>query len=246
MCKGLTLKGISINLFSGKIKQSWLRICPDAITHVQIHDPVAALTFDDGPHPVYTPMLLRVLEEHDVHATFFMLGELAKKYPEIVRMVAGAGHIIGNHSWGHHNLTQVRSRFDRLRRIAACARVTAPYGKRLFRPPYGAYNNQMRLDALILRYKIILWSVSAQDWRPQSSEEIAQKITDRIIPGSIFLLHDAISDGKSLNDPRDRSTMLDGLEIALPILKERINFVTVPELLKRGKAGKNWPRYSEQ
>lgn len=219
---------------------------PEAITHVETHDPVAALTFDDGPHPVYTPRLLRILEKHGVRATFFMVGGMANNYPEIVKMTAKAGHVIGNHSWGHQNLTQVRSRFSRLRQMIRCARATAPYGQRLFRPPYGAHNSQIRIDALILGYKIILWSVSAQDWRPQSAQEIAQKILDRIVPGSIFLLHDAITGATTPDCPRDRGPIFEALEIALPIVKQRIKFVTIPKLLGVGQAAKNWPRFSEQ
>ena len=230
----------------GKIEQTLLQMCPDAITHVETHDPVAALTFDDGPHPVHTPRLLSILEKHGVRATFFMVGELAKRYPEIVKMVARAGHVIGIHSWNHQNLTQVRSRINRLKQMIACARSTTPYGKRLFRPPYGAHNSQIRIDALILGYKIILWNVSAQDWTAQSSEEIAQKIMDRVIPGSIFLLHDAISGSKSPYTLRDRGPMLDGLEIALPILKQQIHLITIPKLLQAGQAVKNWPRYTKQ
>jgi len=221
-------------------------VCPDAITHVETDDPVAALTFDDGPHPVYTPRLLRILENYEVRATFFMVGEFASRHPAIVKMAARAGHVIGNHSWNHQNLTQVRSRLNRLKRMTACARATSPFGQRLFRPPYGAHNSQIRVDALILRYKIILWNVSAQDWRPQRAEEIAQKIMDRLTPGSIFLLHDAITGGKTPDPPRDRQAMLDGLEIALPILKQRIHLVTIPKLLQAGHAVKNWPRQTNQ
>jgi peptidoglycan/xylan/chitin deacetylase (PgdA/CDA1 family) len=228
------------------LKDVFDKICPRVITNVETNDSVAALTFDDGPHPVYTPQLLRILEKHKVRATFFLVGEFAKRYPEIVKMIARAGHVIGNHCWSHQNLTQVRSRLYRLKQMMACARATAPYGKRLFRPPYGAHNRQIRIDALILGYKIILWNVSAQDWTPQSSEEIAQKIIDRILPGSIFLLHDAIGSGKDPDAPRDRGPMIDGLEIALPKLKKRINFVTIPKLLRNGRSVSNWPRYSEQ
>lgn len=221
-------------------------ICPQAITNVETNESVAALTFDDGPHPVYTPQLLKILEKHGVRATFFMVGERANRYPGIVKMVARAGHVIGIHSWSHQNLTQVRSRVNRLKQMITCARATAPYGKRLFRPPYGAHNRQIRIDALILKYKIILWNVSAQDWTLQSAEEIAQKIMDRVKSGSIFLLHDAISGGKTPNAPRDRGSMLDALEIALPKLKPRIHLVTIPKLLRAGQAVKNWPRYTKQ
>jgi peptidoglycan-N-acetylglucosamine deacetylase len=218
-----------------------LRICPNPITHVETCDPVSALTFDDGPHSVYTPRVLSILEKHGASATFFMVGEAAKRHPEIVKMVASRGHVIGNHSWDHPNLTQIRSRLSRLKQMRACARVTAPYCKRLFRPPFGMQDTQIRLDALLFRYKLILWSVSAQDWLPQGAEDIANKIIDRVTPGSIFLLHDSMCSNKP-DIQWDREPMLEGLEIALGVLKQKIHFVTIPELLQAGRPVSNWPR----
>jgi peptidoglycan/xylan/chitin deacetylase (PgdA/CDA1 family) len=216
---------------------------PNAITNVETDESVVALTFDDGPHPVYTPRLLRILEKHAAKATFFLVGEAANRHPEIVGMIAKAGHVIGNHAWNHRNLTSIRSRLRRLKQLWACTRAITPYHSRLFRPPYGAQNRRVRLDASILGYKIILWNASAQDWVPQGSDEIAQKIIDRAVPGSIFLLHDAIyrSHLPESETQMDREPMLDGLEQALVVLNKRIRFVTVTELLKTGRTVCNWP-----
>jgi peptidoglycan-N-acetylglucosamine deacetylase len=218
---------------------------PGLITNVETAASVAALTFDDGPHPVYTPRVLSILEKHGAKATFFMIGEAARKYPEIVRMVAKAGHIIGNHAWNHTNLTTISSRLHRLKQMWACARATAPYCKRLFRPPHGGINDQIRIDSLFFRYKVILWCASAQDWIPQQSGEIAQKIIERVRPGSIFLLHDAIYSSHLTETLWDRQPMLDGLEKALASLKQEIHFVTIPELLKAGRPASNWPHSSK-
>lgn len=87
------------------------------ITHVATQDPVAALTFDDGPHPRYTPRILQILEKHQARATFFMVGEAAQKQQELVRLVAQAGHAIGNHSWDHPSLSSICGR-DRRSMIA--------------------------------------------------------------------------------------------------------------------------------
>jgi peptidoglycan-N-acetylglucosamine deacetylase len=235
------LNRLIYRILSKKVGQRVLPICPDPITHVETQDCVAALTFDDGPHPVDTPRVLNILEKYDTSATFFMVGEAAKRYPNVVKMVAGAGHVIGIHSWSHQNLTQVRSRFSRLKQMIACKRAMAPYAKRLFRPPYGAHNNQIRIDALVLGYKMILWSVSAQDWLYQEPEDIARKIIDRVKPGSIFLLHDAIYPNTQIEPKSDRKPMLDGLEIALAVLKNRLRLVTIPNLLQSGKPVSKWP-----
>lgn len=237
---------LSSRFFNGKIKEKVSQLCPSVITHVETHEPVAALTFDDGPHPLYTPRLLGILKKHKANATFFMVGAAATRYREVVKMVARAGHVIGNHSWDHPNFNQIKYRRRRLKQMWACARATAPYGRGFFRPPFGAHNNQVRFDALVFRYKIILWSVSAQDWLPQGAEEIARKIKDRLTPGCIFLLHDASWNNNGPNTQADRNLMLDGLEKALAELNGQIQLVTIPELLRYGRPVGNWPRSSEK
>lgn len=217
------------------------RIYPSLITNVETNHPVAALTFDDGPHPVYTPRVLRILEKYGASATFFMVGKAATRHPELVKMVAERGHVIGNHSWDHPNLTVQRSRVSRLLQMRACVNATAPYNKRLFRPPYGAQNDQIRLDALLYGHKIIMWNVSAQDWVQQDAGEIAKKMIDRITPGSIFLLHDAIYKGKVQETQFEREPMIKGLELALSELNKKLSFVTIPDLLKAGHPVSNWP-----
>ncbi len=223
------------------IKDKIIQLCPDAITHVETRHPVCALTFDDGPHPVYTPLLLNILKKHEAKATFFMVGVIARRYPEIVRQVAQAGHAIGNHSWDHPNLKQIQPRRRRLKQMWAGARATAPYCQRFFRPPFGQQNDDLRLYALLFRYKIILWSASAQDWLPQKSKDITHKIIERTTPGSIFLLHDAIYH-KTPETESDRRPMLDGLETALAALKGKIQFITIAELLRSGRPIGNRPR----
>lgn len=221
-----------------------MRASSRLITNVETQHSLAALTFDDGPHPLYTPRVLRILEEHGAKATFFMVGEAASRCPEIVRDVVNGGHVIGNHSWNHPNLTTVPSRLQRLKQLWNCANATVPYCQRLFRPPFGAQNAKVRFDARLFRYQVILWNVSAQDWILQDSEEIARKMINRVKPGSIFLLHDAIypyAGSKVPEEISDRVPMLNGLDKALSVLKKQIEFVTVPELLLAGKPVCHWP-----
>jgi len=118
-----------------------------AITHVATPDPVAALTFDDGPNPKFTPCLLDILEKHKARATFFMLGENAQRYPQLVQRVARAGHAIGNHSWNHPEFPSITGR-ERRAQIRRCAKAIAPHGQRLFRPPYGYQNIASCIDLL--------------------------------------------------------------------------------------------------
>ncbi len=214
------------------------------LTNVETQNPVAALTFDDGPHPVYTPQVLRILEKHGAKATFFMVGKAANNNPGIVKDVAEAGHAIGNHSWDHPYLPNMSSRISRLKQLWNCARATAPHCQKLFRPPFGGQNAQIRFEARLFGYKGILWNVSAQDWNLQDAEEIAQKIINRVKPGSIFLLHDAIypyAGSDVSKEIADRVPMLNGLDQALSVLKQQIQFLTVPELLLTGRPVCNWP-----
>ena len=215
----------------------------DPITNVETNEYVVSLTFDDGPHPEYTPETLKILCKYNAKATFFIVGEAAKKFPEVVKMISDHGHEIGNHSWSHSNLKSVKSRLRRLKQLWKCQNATAPYSSRIFRPPYGAQNKQVQLDAFIMRYKLILWNVSAQDWVFQNSEEIAEKIIRRCAPGNIFLLHDAIYKSylSDTETPYDRMTMINGLDRALDTLSNKFRFVTVSEMLNCGRPVSNWP-----
>jgi peptidoglycan-N-acetylglucosamine deacetylase len=220
------------------------------ITNVETREPIAALTFDDGPNPEATMNVLNILEKYNARATFFVVGEEARKFPKIINEIAEGGHGIGNHSWVHFNLTQVRSRLTRMRWMRACAKAVRPHPLSLFRPPFGAHNRQIEFDAFLLRYKIILWNGSAQDWIPQRAEDIAKKMIDRIKPGSIFLLHDGIyraSTGNlNANISADRKDMIQGLSWALDETKGKIKFVTVNELLRSGQPISQWPIPSQQ
>jgi peptidoglycan/xylan/chitin deacetylase (PgdA/CDA1 family) len=207
---------------------------PGTITSVATRDPVAALTFDDGPHPEYTPRLLDILQEHEAHATFFMIGEAAQKHPQLVRRVAQQGHVIGNHSWDHPFFPSL-SGAARREQMRACEQVLSPYGQRLFRPPYGAQSLAARLDALRLHYKVIAWNLEAKDWREHDPHWMADQLSQGIRPGSIVLLHDAIYRSQQPVPQYNREPMLAALRLFLERLGGRFRFVTVPELLRHGR-----------
>jgi peptidoglycan/xylan/chitin deacetylase (PgdA/CDA1 family) len=203
------------------------------ITQVTTDEPVAALTFDDGPHPEYTPRILDILEKHQAHATFFMLGEAAERHPEIVKRVAEAGHAIGNHSWDHPSFPLLTRR-ERREQIRACAKAIAPYGESLFRPPYGMQNLASRLDAFLMGYQVITWNAGADDWRGRNAASIARLIERKIQPGCIMVLHDRLV--HALHEEYfDREPTLAALQIVLPRLSGRFRLVTVPQLLNFGR-----------
>ena len=209
------------------------------ITHVSTQDPVVALTFDDGPHPESTPRLLGILERHQAHATFFMVGEAAQRYPELVERVAQAGHAIGNHTWDHSSFPLISGR-ERRAQLRACEKAIAPYGQRLFRPPYGHQSVASRLDALWLGYQVITWSLNASDWRDRDANWIVDRLVKQCEPGSVILFHDALYTYVE-EQYADRAPTLEAVSMLLKQLGDRFRFITVPELLRHGRPQRrNW------
>jgi len=206
-----------------------------SITCVETSEPVAALTFDDGPHPRYTPQLLDILDKHNAKATFFLVGEVAGKYPDLVRMIARSGHAIGNHSWDHPVFPGLKTR-HRWSQIYRCSRATKPHGQRLFRPPFGAENHEVQLDVFLLGYKVVKWNLSFTDWLSQDSETLSRKVIESVRPGSILLLHDSIYCSKVPDTQWDRGPVLEALDMALTELRDNYRFVTIPALLRSGRA----------
>jgi peptidoglycan/xylan/chitin deacetylase (PgdA/CDA1 family) len=209
------------------------------LTHVETQEPVAALTFDDGPYPDSTPRLLEILSRHRAKATFFMLGQQAERHPDLVRQVAEAGHVIGNHSWDHKSFPVISGR-ERRAQIRACRAAISPYGENLFRPPYGEQTLASRLDALWLRQTVVTWNVDGEDWRDHDANGMANRLTSLIRAGGIVILHDIVI---PLGDGRfgPRESLLQGLQMYLNHTGDRFRFVTVPELLRHGRPQRrNW------
>jgi peptidoglycan/xylan/chitin deacetylase (PgdA/CDA1 family) len=204
------------------------------ITHVETKEPIAALTFDDGPHRKFTPQLLKILERHGARGTFFMIGKVAHRQPDLVRRVAQDGHAIGNHSWDHPSFPLITRR-ERLQQIRDCAKALAPYGQKLFRPPYGHQNLASRLDVLRLGYQVVNWNIVAKDWLDYDPIWMAEHVISKIQPGSVINFHDALY---TTVEERyaDRGPMIKAVALILERLGGKFSFITVPELLKRGRA----------
>ena len=232
----------SSSLMKSRLRKSFVRLIRpiSPIKGVHTSRNVAALTFDDGPHPAFTPELLAILERHRVKATFFMLGRSAEENPDIVKSVAEKGHEIGNHSWDHASFTGIGGA-TRRNQIRSCANALTPYGNRLFRPPFGHLTWLSNLEARIMRYEVVMWNADSRDWVQQDSKQLSLRLIDMIKPGSIVLLHDAvwISGEESFrkNPPElatDRSGMLEAIEIVLSKIGEDFEFTTVSQLLTYG------------
>lgn len=153
-----------------------------------------ALTFDDGPHPAYTPQILAILQAYNVKATFFVVGERAEQYPELIRDEAAGGHEIGNHTYHHVNLTKVTPA-EAETEIKACGEVVrAITGKspHLFRPPGGDYSSQTAVEAEALGYTTVLWTDDPGDFKHPGDQVIMDRTIDHLCPGAVILLHDGI------------------------------------------------------
>ena len=146
------------------------------------HPGELALTFDDGPNPAWTPRLLEVLARRDVRATFFLVGNYAQANPELVRRIAAAGHLIGNHSWSHRNLALASARRieEQLSRTSeTLAQITgAPI--RFFRPPFGARCPATLRIATRLGLVPVLWNAMTSDWKNPSADAIASRLINKI------------------------------------------------------------------
>jgi peptidoglycan/xylan/chitin deacetylase (PgdA/CDA1 family)/sulfur carrier protein ThiS len=156
--------------------------------------PAVALTFDDGPSPVYTSRILQVLRRFDVKATFFMLGYLADRYPDLARKVAAAGHAVGNHTMNHPQskpfarlpLHQMEGQIEEGHRTL----VKLGIDPVAFRPPGGSWDEEVLTAAEELGERTVLWSIDTEDWRGLKPKAIARTVLQEARPGSIILLHD--------------------------------------------------------
>ncbi len=217
------------------------------ITHVDTPRKVAALTFDDGPDPLYTPLFLDILRSHGARGTFFMPGRNMEAHPDIVRRTLEGGHCVCCHGWSHSSFPTMSSqrRREELRRWREFA---GPNGQAVFRPPYGHQNVTSRLDALLTGNKVVTWSVVVDDWRIQDAATLSARLSGGLHPGCIVLLHDAIlltdevRPGPDL--ALDRTPVLHALDM---LLRERrdYSFVTLPELFECGPpVYRNWYYFS--
>lgn len=178
-----------------------------------------ALTFDDGPNPDYTGMLLDGLKERGVKATFFVLGSEVELYPQLVRRASEEGHLIGVHAYRHVNLRQLSDaqaieQVDRTN--GAIYRATGQYASYI-RPPYGCWKEDLDYEVQMVE---VLWDIDPRDWATTSSDLIVQRVLNEVEDNSIILLHDA-----SESSVQAALTIIDTLQ------KQGYTFVTVEELL---------------
>ena len=213
------------------------------LTHVHVQSDIAALTFDDGPNPESTPRVLSVLARHNAKATFFLVGKAIRSHPDIVAQIIKAGHEIGNHSFSHPDFTRLSAR-QRMREIKECDYALAPFstnGRALFRPPMGFQTLPSRLSAFLARKTVVTWDVAPGDWKTHDAQRISTYLSERVSPGSIVLLHDSLLCAEGTSDGfDDRTPMLEALDKFLGNPSIDYRFLTVSELMRRGRPSYQW------
>lgn len=175
------------------------------------------LTFDDGPNPVFTPPILDVLAHFNARATFFVTGQGATLYPQLIERIASEGHTLANHTWDHVSLDGISAEdFDET--VTRTQRVLGEHATRCLRPPYYLMDEHTVDRAANLGLTIVIGEVRPADWKQPGATEIASRIVGGAAPGRIVVLHDGGG---------DRSQTVEGLELALAYLESR-NYVYEP------------------
>jgi peptidoglycan/xylan/chitin deacetylase (PgdA/CDA1 family) len=193
-------------------RNSWL-----VANRSRVDDPKCiALTFDDGPDPVDTPRFLDLLKEKNVKATFFVVGERAERYPEIVRRAWDEGHLVGNHTWSHRSLfcflTPGQLRREIERSAESIRRITG-FRPRLFRSPVGLRHPLLGVYLQEAGLEYVSWSIRTCDTLSQNSTTLAHRILDKVTFGDVILMHDHL--------PAGASAMLEALPGVIDELRGR-------------------------
>ncbi|MDE7403529.1 MAG: polysaccharide deacetylase family protein [Lachnospiraceae bacterium] len=178
-----------------------------------------ALTFDDGPHPYYTEQLLKGLKERNVRVTFFITGKSAEAYPEIVREIYEDGHLIGNHTYNHTQLSsRNREKFkEEIIKTNEVIKEITGEDTIYIRPPYGSWSKEFEKE---LNMFPVLWTIDPLDWCSSNVSCIVNTVCSKAEENAIILMHDQY-----------KTTVTAALEIVDQLQKEGYEFVTVDELL---------------
>lgn len=167
------------------------------------------VTFDDGPHPINTPVILDILKRHDARATFFVVGRAVDAYPELIQRIVSEGHTLANHTWAHDDLIGLsEEEFDRT--LLRTQRALGEHATPCFRPPNLRFDDNTVRRAANLGLRMILNTGDTRDWRRPGAAVIGASIIAAAEPGAILVLHDGGG---------DRSQTIRALDTALTYLR---------------------------
>jgi len=190
-----------------------------------------ALTFDDGPNPAWTPRLLDLLAEHNVHATFFLIGRFAKVERELARRIADAGHLIGNHTWSHPDLSRLPDSnvLDELTRTNDLLAEITGNPMIYFRPPFGARRPYVLKLARQLGLVPVTWNAMTTDWNEPSADKISKNLVGKIETNQRrgYATNIVLHDGGSRGQGADRGPSITAAAQLLERYHRTHTFVTL-------------------
>ena len=178
-----------------------------------------ALTFDDGPHPIYTPQMLELLKEEQVPATFFLLGENVELYGDVVKEIAKEGHMIGNHTYHHVQVTSLslEEACKEIQETSDLIEELTGTGTEYVRPPFGTWNEELEERLNLIP---VMWSIDTKDWTTQNVDWIVRETVKHAEDHDIILMHDSY-----------QSTVDAVKRIIEQLEAEGFEFVTVDEII---------------
>ena len=202
------------------------------VCRVKTSKRIVALTFDDGPSPVWTPKILDELKKADVKATFFMVGYHVQKYPDIARRVAREGHAIGNHGYAHSVILYYTPAEieEEIKYTEHVIREVTGRTTTLFRPPKAWLRDSTKDKIRSMGYEVVLWSLNSKDWVGFPHQWIVRYLAARVRSGDILLFHD--SGNIFAREGGDRSQTVRTAALLIKALRGKgFSFVTVEELM---------------
>ena len=216
------LQILGISVYYEEKKESVTKL-DDAIAFVSSsmveEPPKIAITFDDGPSSQCTGRLLDGLKERNVKATFFLIGENAKENPELVKRLDEEGHLIGNHTYHHVEITKVSDEEAKKEILDTNKVITSITGKSVeyIRPPFGLWQRNLEMEIEVLP---VMWTIDPLDWTTENVDEIVNKVVTEAEENDIILLHDCYD-----------SSVDAALRIIDILQKKGFEFVTVDQLI---------------
>lgn len=178
-----------------------------------------ALTFDDGPHPIYTPEMLELLKKYEIPATFFLLGEQIEQYEDLVKEIANEGHLIGNHTFEHIQITKIpeEQAEEMIQKTSDLIEELTGQKTEYVRPPFGSWDQDLEEELDLIP---VLWNVDSQDWKTQNVDSIVNQVVKSVKENDIILMHDSFE------------TTVQAVERIIKLLEaEGYEFVTVDEVI---------------
>ena len=197
------------------------------VSRVNVPGKYVAVTFDDGPSPVYTPQVLDILKRHGARATFFVVGRSAAKHKSLLARAVAEGHEIANHTYTHIKMTASSRKTvaSEIERTTAAIKAATGYEPTVMRPPYGAVNSGL-VDMMYNDYGFytVLWDVDTRDWQKPGVSKVVSRAVGQAEPGSIILLHDIHA-----------STLAAVEQIVVGLQQRGYKLVTVSQLIAMGR-----------